>query len=60
MLMGNLLIPDDPPSGMATRERESVGPRFGIAHATVVPENAGAAEPPGDDGDGGGDGDDKA
>jgi len=41
---------------MATRERESVGPRFGIAHATVVPENFEPAESPGD----GEDGDDEA
>ena len=57
MLMGNLLVTDDPPPGMATRERESVGPQFGIAHATVVPENFEAAEPPGDDGN---DGDEEA
>ena len=25
---------------MATRERDSPGPSFGIAHGTVVPENA--------------------
>ncbi len=25
---------------MATRERDSLGPSFGIAHGTVVPENA--------------------
>ena len=25
---------------MATKERESAGPSFGIAHGTVVPENA--------------------
>jgi hypothetical protein len=39
MLMGNFLFVDDLPSSMATNERESVAPAFGIAHATVVPEN---------------------
>jgi len=39
MLMGNLFFVDDLPSGMATSERESAAPAFGIAHATTVPEN---------------------
>ena len=39
MLMGNFLCTEPERPGMATRKRESVGPPFGIAHATVVPGN---------------------
>ena len=39
MRMGNFLCPGVGHPGMATRERKSVGPPFGIAHATVVPGN---------------------
>ena len=39
MLMSNSLFVDDLPSSMATNERESAAPAFGIAHATAVPEN---------------------
>ena len=36
---------------MATSERESVRPSFGIAHATVVPENFEPESEPAEDGD---------
>ena len=49
MLMGNFLVVGDRSPHMATGDRESAGPSFGIAHGTVVPGNGSPDELPEDD-----------
>ena len=53
MLMGNFLVVEVRSSHMASKEGESAGRPLGIAHGTVVPENAPSDErPEADDRDG--------